>query len=116
MRGRRLAVFSMIGMLWSTFISPVKADERVFTAAFYSGLAAADLASTEYALNHGARERNPLMQGRGTRYALKLAQVGALTWLDHEAGKRDKKLQKVIRAIAVGVAVYAVQNNVRQGR
>jgi hypothetical protein len=93
-----------------------RADDRVIAASYYTGLAAADLASTHYAESCGAVEANPLMKNMGSRYALKVAQVGALTWIDYELGKRDKTIQWIVRGLAFAVNGYLVIHNVRQGR
>jgi hypothetical protein len=112
-----MAVSMGIVSLLAGVVGNARADDRVIAASYYAGLAAADLASTEYALNRGAVEANAVMRGEfGKRLAIKAASVGALTWIDYELGKRDRTIQWIVRGLAFAVNGYLVWNNVRQGR
>lgn len=91
------------------------AQGQVREGIFYSALGAADLMSTRYAEQRGAHEANPLMRGSVTRYALKVAQAGALTWLDKKAGQRSKKLQWGVRIGVLALNGYVVAHNIRVG-
>lgn len=78
--------------------------------------AAADLGSCEWALAHGAPERNPLMQTRGSRIAMKAGEVALLTFLDRKIEKRSHKAAKVLRIAALSVHVLIAAWNVKVAR
>lgn len=109
---KKLILLLALGSLWS---ERAMAEEKwVGPCAYYASLAGADLYSTAYAEARGGYEANPIMRGESTRYALKALQVAGLTYLDHRAGQKSKKLQWGIR-IAVGVGQgLIVAHNFRQ--
>lgn len=84
-------------------------------ASIYLSLSAADLASTEWAISHGAEEANGLMASH--RYAKQAAMAGAFTatdvWLQAKGKKREARALRVVYA-AFRVAAVAV--NVRNAR
>ena len=89
----------------------------VAAVAVYSSCAAVDLASTEYALQHGWEEKNPLglMHSTGGRLAVKSVQVAALTVIDREVAKRSRKTARWIRVAAVAIHLAVAAHNLRAG-
>lgn len=82
-------------------------------ALIYSAAAGLDYASTRYALDAGARERNPLMQSHARLVGWKAAQVLALTLVDIELQKRGyRNKARVLRitafVIGAGLAIHNV--------
>jgi hypothetical protein len=84
-------------------------------AAIYLSLSAADLASTEWAIRHGATERNPFMDSN--RIAKQAAMAGAFTAADvflQSKGKRQEA--RALRIVYAVVRVAAVAINVHNAR
>jgi hypothetical protein len=77
---------------------------------------ALELGSTEYALSHGAREINPLLQNRSARIAINTSygSVSALTY--KELHKRKPILANVVAGIVIVGNSYLVLRNVRNSR
>lgn len=65
-----------------------------------------DLAFTLYALSHGARELNPLMQSVPFMIAYKVFVIGAICWGLHRL--REYRLARF--GLNVATAVFAVVN------
>jgi hypothetical protein len=85
----------------------------VAAVAVYTSCAAVDLASTEFAVQHGWVEKNPigLMHSTGGRLVLKSAQVVALTVIDHEVSKRSKRAARWIRVATIAIHLAVAAHN-----
>jgi len=115
---------TVAGLVLSTFALNVplaRAEEKVSVAKplFVYGLAAgADLASTQFAIGHGATEANPVVQGSGNRAALKLAEMVGLTLLDTTIQKKNPKAARWLRWTVIvaygGVAAWNLHNGTRR--
>ena len=83
----------------------------------YTFAAGMDVASTRYALaqNPYAREQTPWLRGSEI-YALKAAQVAALTALDVKLQKHHKHLAWTLRIMAVAVQGVVAVRNVQRAR
>jgi hypothetical protein len=95
---------------------PASAEPNFKASLFRQSLAAgADWASTEYAIAHGAREANPVMQGpAGKRAVLKGAQATVAAWGEYELEKRGKKgWAKVVRWGVPAINVLVAAHNMR---
>jgi hypothetical protein len=77
--------------------------------------AGADLFSTEWALKHGAVEKNPIMRGStAKRVALKSLQVGVATWGAEKLEKDGHKgWAKVVRWGVPALNVLVAAHNMR---
>lgn len=90
-------------------------DSTAKLTALYGGSAIADLATTELALHHGARESNPFVEDRAVRLALNAAVVFATV-------KGTQKLQRdghfraarVVKVAFIALRVVAVAVHVRK--
>ena len=81
----------------------------------------ADMVSTEYAINRGAVEANPLLgQHRGRRIAIKSAGAIASFWLIHRIAKDRPRAARVVSysvsAIVGAVAIRNVRIGMEAGR
>jgi hypothetical protein len=104
------------GMLWSTLVRPIYADETVGRLGWYGGFAATELASEEWALSCGVEETSPLLRDRGARMTLKMGQVAGMMWLDGYLAKRDKRLMWAVRIIYGLANAGIAYRNMRQVR
>jgi hypothetical protein len=101
----------VIALLLYALSAPV--DSTAKLTALYGGSALADLATTELAIHHGARESNPFVQDRTVRLALNAAIVYAsvrgtqkLQRDGHPNGARVVKVAFIaLRVVAVAVHV-----------
>lgn len=88
--------------------------------AIYGAGAAADLATTEQALDLGAAEANPVMQGgAGQRAAIKAAQVAAVTAVDQagcERLARPGRCRWLLRCSWLVVHGWVAAHNARVSR
>lgn len=95
----------MISLLLAITIAqpPQKPTPLPTVVAIHSLAVGLDIASTEYALAGSGREANPLLRDRGTRLALKAAQITLLVSMDRLIEKRSRKAAKWWR---IGVVVF----------
>jgi hypothetical protein len=76
---------------------------------------AGDFVSTEYGLNNGAVEANPLMQNRGVRLATTVAMPMLVNWGSNEVKKSGHPNGALWMRIAyVALHGFVIQHNLRQ--
>jgi hypothetical protein len=82
-------------------------------ALLYGGLQATDQTITELALRRpNTYEANPLQQSFRNRTAMSVLSTAAIVILDREAGKRNRKVQKVLRISYIVLKGAIIVNNV----
>lgn len=104
----------MIALL--LILAAVPSTERL--AFEYTLSAGADLAASEWALHQHPRafEIHPFGSTTGRRAALKLVQVGGLTFISHKLKRNHPKWEKALRWTAHGVQFGLAGWAIRQGR
>lgn len=92
--------------------------DRTFELLGYAmiGTAAADVLSTEYGIERGLREGNPLLgPNKGTRVAGSAAYMAGVWWGTRKLHERgNTKWAKAIRIATIALYGYATANNLRR--
>lgn len=85
----------------------------ISTCAVYVVGSAADLGSSEYAIERGGAEANPVQQTRGLRIGVQAATAGVGCWADAKLSKRHRNGARVLRvavlALKLGLAIHNVR-------